>query len=92
MKKRTKVNLTAIAAVLLVGSLAAACDSMNNFRDVEGTKSQDADEYTLWNNLDQFPNIVRVCTDGVAWATTTRDYVAMVRVPEWDEHCKAVAK
>lgn len=79
-----KFKLVGIAGFALI--LGAACTG-NNFRDVEGVPSADADSYKLWNNVDGHPNLVRVCADGVAFLTTTRDYTAVVRIPEWDKFC-----
>jgi len=80
-----KVVLVAAAA----GLLLAGC-GRDNFRDVEGVPSKDPDSVVLWNNVDGHPNVVRVCLDGVAFATTTRDYGdSIMRVPEWDSKCPA---
>jgi predicted small secreted protein len=82
------VGVALIAAVLTGCGQAAWEDSL---RDLEGVQVYDPDEATLWNNVDQHPNIVRLCLDGVAFATTTRpDFAAVTRVPEWDAHCKTV--
>lgn len=82
---RAKVALIAAVAAL-AASLCAGC-SGNNFRDVEGVPSRDADQYTLLNNLDGHPNLVIVCYAGVAFVTTTRDYVAVTRVSDLDKTC-----
>ena len=76
--------------VVVCGALAigTACSPGNNFRDVEGVRSQDPDLIESYNNLDGHPNIAKVCIDGVAFATTTRDAQAAVqRVPDWDSTC-----
>ena len=66
----------------------AACSPGNNFRDVEGVDSQDPDLIESYNNLDGHPNIAKVCIDGVAFATTTRDAQAAIqRVEAWDSTC-----
>jgi len=81
MTARTVARL-ALGAVLLAGC------GRDNFRDVEGVPSKDPDAITLWNNVDGNPNVVRICLDGVAFATTTRQYGdAIMRVPEWDAQC-----
>lgn len=46
--------------------------------------AKDPDKIELYLNIDQYPNVVRLCIGGVAFATTTRDFTALVRVPEWD--------
>lgn len=80
--KIKRILLATAAATVLTGCAG------NNFRDVENVPSHNADSYTLWNNVDENPNLVRVCADGVAFLTTTRDYSAVLRVPEWDDECE----
>jgi hypothetical protein len=77
------LTVAALAAVaILIGC------GKNNFRDVEGVGSRDPQKIEVYNNTDQHPNINRVCIDGVAFATTTREYAPILRVPEWDGWCK----
>lgn len=80
-----KLFILPVVALAMVAG--AACESQNNFRDVEGVKSQNPDLILNYNNMDQHPNIGFVCIKGVAFATTTRDYNAILRVPEWDKFC-----
>jgi hypothetical protein len=84
-KRRLLVPVLALAAAAALGG---ACSPGNNFRDVKGVKSQDPDLIESYNNLDGHPNIAKVCIDGVAFATTTRDAQAAIqRVPDWDKTC-----
>ena len=81
-KKRLVLAAAALAAV------STACTPGNNFRDVEGVASKDPDLIEAYNNLDGHPNIAKVCIDGVAFATTTRDAQAAIqRVEAWDDTC-----
>jgi len=80
MKKRLAAVLAAAALV----TLTAGCAQQY---DVENVPFEEPDEITIYGNVDQHPNITRVCIDDIAFATTTRDYNAVMRVPEWDEHC-----
>ena len=76
------------AALVAVGLGFGACSPGNNFRDVEGVASKDPDLLEAYNNLDGHPNIAKVCIDGVAFATTTRDaHAAIQRVEAWDRTC-----
>ena len=84
-------KIKAAFAVAAVAGLVGACSPGNNFRDVEGVKSQRPDLVENYNNMDQHPNMGKVCIDGVAFLTTTRDYDAVTRVPEWDRTCPAPA-
>lgn len=47
------------------------------------------DSIEVFQNVDSHPNIARICIDGVAFLTTTRDLDAIDRVPEWDSICAA---
>ena len=79
--KRTSAVLTTVAA----GLLLAGC-SNQTVRDLEDVPVRDPDKVEIIVNVDGFPNITRLCIDGVAFATTTRDAsaAAAFRVPEWD--------
>ena len=88
----TKKRVVVLAAVALAAT-GAACTPGNNFRDVEGVKSQDPDLIESYNNLDGHPNIAKVCIDGVAFATTTRENNAAIqRIPDWDSTCPSGAE
>jgi hypothetical protein len=74
-------------AALIAGAALSGCGN-NNFRDVKGVKSERPDLIRNFNNMDKHPNIGMLCIEGVAFATTTRDYGdAIERVPEWDDQC-----
>jgi hypothetical protein len=84
MKKKSIVVIAAVAATVTL----AGCGS-NNFRDVEGVPSQDPDLVRVFNNVDKHPNVAELCMDGLGFATTTRDYTSVIRIPEWDGECAA---
>lgn len=88
MKHAIKLGIVAIAAV------AALSGCGDTFRDLEGIEGKDPDKAQIFYNVDGYPNIVRICIDKVAFATTTRDaQAAIFRVPEWDvPFCGAVPK
>lgn len=69
----------AIASLLSTVVLLAGC-----IRNVEGAPSVDPDSIVVFNNVDRHPNVVKLCIDGVAFATTTQ---TIQRVPEWDKNC-----
>lgn len=88
--RRTRIGIVVAGAGIAVALTGCGAD---NFRDVKNVPSQDADSYTLWNNVDGNPNLVRVCADGVAFLTTTRpDFSAVTRIPEWDSYCQGRRK
>lgn len=81
-----KVKL--LVAVAALGVSLVACSPGNNFRDLEGIESQKPDLVEVYSNVDQHPNIAKVCIDGVAFATTTREgNSAIMRVEAWDRSC-----
>jgi hypothetical protein len=75
-----------IAALTVMGTLIlalAGCGSSR--RDLNGVPNRDPDKAEMYSNVDGYPNIVRVCIGGVAFATTTRQMGEITRVPEWDK-------
>jgi len=81
-----KYFVAATAALALVLTLGACAN--DTVLDNENAPVADAD-VVVYNNIDGHPNIARVCADGVAFATTTREYGdAVTRVPEWDHLCE----
>ena len=79
-----------LGLVVAAGAIALSVGACNrdNFRDLEGVKSQEPDQVELYSNVDRHPNIVKVCIDGVAFATTTREgNSAIMRVDDWDRTC-----
>lgn len=95
MRKRLRYPPFIITvAVAIVGVVAmivlSACGS--NQRDLEGIPLKEPDKVEIYANLDDHPNIVRICVGGIAFATTSRDYNAIMRVPEWDRWCDNVAE
>lgn len=74
-----------IAAALSGSAILLAGCSNQTVRDLEGVPISEPDKAEVVVNIDQFPNINRICIDGVAFATTTREAAgAIMRVPEWD--------
>jgi uncharacterized lipoprotein len=74
-----------LAATLIL--VLAGCGSSQQLRDLEKIPAQDPDKVELYNNVNDHPNLVMVCIHGVAFVTTTRDYMAVTRVPELDRNC-----
>ena len=83
MKKRI-ILAVALGSIAL---LTTACSPGNNFRDVEGVKSERPELIRNFNNMDLHPNVGMLCIEGVAFFTTTRDYTSIGRVSEWDRLC-----
>jgi len=59
-------------------------------------KISDVDYVEVFRNADNFPNVARICVEGLAFAATSsgrrgEDAVAnpaLLRVPEWDTVCR----
>lgn len=102
MKFKTQVAVAAAAAAVLLG--ATACEQDTSKADLGEPKvegriapedyvSKAPDKVTVYINVDDHPNIVRLCIDGLAFRTVSAKYVslntpAVERVPEWDGGCK----
>lgn len=81
--RRVLLTLAAASAALLI----AGCDDANQ-KDVKGVQAKsNPDNVTAWANIDQHPNLVRVCADGIAFLTTSREALPAQRLPEWDWAC-----
>ena len=46
------------------------------------------DSIEVFQNVQLHPNLARICIDGIAFLTTTRDFDAVERIPEWDHICE----
>ncbi len=85
----TLIVLLPIAVVALAG-----CNNATS-ADLKNVPYAKPDSIKVWENIDGHPNIARLCLDGVAFATTSRDASAAAaqRVPDWDRLCPgSVAK
>jgi hypothetical protein len=83
MSKRTRLIA---AGVLAASALTAGCSSPQ-LKDLGGTGQANPDYIITYLNVSEFPNITLVCIKGVGFATTTRDYEPLTRIPQWDAFC-----
>lgn len=92
-----KIISIAIAALMAVGVAGCAEDASKvDLKEPQQKGKSLPDNYevrvpqslTVFQNIDAHPTIAKLCVDGVAFATTSRDYNAIMRVPEWDKDCK----
>jgi len=88
----SSVTGTMMLALVLFASMAvlSACNwgTPANQRDLEHVQPRDPQKAESYTNVDQHPNIVRLCIGGVAFVTTSRQYDSILRVPEFDAWCK----
>ncbi len=88
MKVRNKVFMVVMSTAVVLG--VSACGQApweDSMKDLEGVTFHSPTQVKAWNNVDAHPNIVELCLDGVAFATTTREFENVFRVPEWDYLC-----
>jgi hypothetical protein len=76
---------TGVVAIAAAG-IIAGCTSPQ-LDDLKGVNPQYPNYAATWVNVDGFPNVTELCINGVAFATTTRDYNAIMRIPQWDAFC-----
>ena len=67
--------------------IVAAVGCTSTLQDLENVDAVPPDSYEVFQSPDLFPNIARVCIDGVAFVATTRDYQQITRIKEWDAYC-----
>ncbi|WP_218010754.1 hypothetical protein [Herbidospora mongoliensis] len=87
-----------IAALLLTGCSDQLGDRGGN-ENAPPDKIGDVDYVEIFRNADNFPNVARICIEGLAFASTSSGSrgesvanPALLRVPEWDAKCAAVSK
>lgn len=78
-----------IGAVAVAAALSLSACGHDNFKDLKHVKNVRPDYIVNVENMDRHPNIGVLCIRGAGFATTTRSYTALTRVPEWDAFCRA---
>lgn len=96
MRDRSRRILAATTAALSVLTLAGCSAQLGDRGGQQGSpvdKLGDVDFIEVWRNADQFPNVARVCVDGIGLATTSTGRgesggaTPLARVAEWDVFC-----
>ncbi|WP_433220671.1 hypothetical protein [Microtetraspora malaysiensis] len=90
----------ALAVLLLSGCSSPQLGDRGGQNEAPPDKISDVDYVEVFRNVDNFPNIARICIEGVAFASTSSGVrgesgvanPALVRVPEWDPKCAGHAK
>ena len=91
MKAWSKKFLLSIIGLLL-GALALTGCGHDNSKDLKNVPNSHPDYVVNYENMDKQPNVAMLCIHGVGFATTTRDYNALTKVPEWNDFCKTKMK
>lgn len=89
MKTSTRI-LAALMAAAAIAATVTACGPTQG-DDLRNSPNSYPDYSTTVLNVDGFPNIAVICFKGAGFATTSRDYDALTRVPEWDAFCASKA-
>jgi hypothetical protein len=77
-------------SVLVVLAAVAVAGCGAEIRDLEGVSIEDPEKAEIYSNVDEHPNVVRLCIDGEVVVTTTRDgQSALQFAPQgwWEEWC-----
>lgn len=71
--KQMRVILGMLSALVLLFAIAACSAQPQQIRDLKGIPVTDPDKARLVTNVDQYPNVVAICIEGVGYITTTRN-------------------
>lgn len=86
----------ALLAVLAMVVLAGCSDQLGDRGGKDGSPPDhigDVDYIEVYRNADNFPNVARVCVQGLGFATTSSGRgesagaTPLIRVTEWDSFC-----
>ncbi|MEV5413118.1 hypothetical protein AB0K60_30310 [Thermopolyspora sp. NPDC052614] len=85
-----------LAVLLLTGCSSDQLADRGGQEDAPPDKISDVDYIEVFRNADNFPNVARICIEGLAFASTSsgrrgEDAVAapaLLRIPEWDAKCR----
>ncbi|GAA0559384.1 hypothetical protein A8924_5218 [Saccharopolyspora erythraea NRRL 2338] len=86
----------AVLATVLALGLTGCSDQLGDRGGKEGSPPDligDVDYVEVYRNADGFPNVARVCVQGLAFATSSSGRgessgaTPVIRVPEWDGFC-----
>lgn len=83
--RRTILALAGAGAV--IGAVGGCQVGANNWSDVKGVVYHQPDAIEGFDNVDGAPNVTVLCIHGAGFASTSRDYTSLQRVPEWDKLC-----
>jgi len=89
-----------LAALLLTGCSSDQLGDRGGNEDAAPDKVGDVDYVEVFRNADNFPNVARICVEGLAFASTSSGKrgekgvanPALLRIPEWDATCAKHSK
>jgi hypothetical protein len=79
-QKRNLVPAILGIILIAVAIFLSAC-SKQQVRDLEGITVKEPQKVELYTNVDQYPNVVALCINGVGFVSTTRDYTSLQESP-----------
>lgn len=81
----------AVLAVLALSGCSAESADRQGGQGAAADRITDVDSAEVFRNIDDFPNVERLCIDGLGFAATSsydgQTASNLVRVPEWDRRC-----
>lgn len=83
---RNKKLIALGAGVVVTAGIVAGCESPQ-LNDLRNSPTNYPNYSMTYINVSGFPNVTELCINGLAFYTTTRDYNAIARVPQWDAFC-----
>ncbi|MEU8200384.1 hypothetical protein [Streptosporangium sp. NPDC049046] len=89
-----------LAALLLTGCSSDQLGDRGGKENAAPDKVGDVDYVEVFRNADNFPNVARICVEGLAFASTSSGArgesgvanPALLRIPEWDTTCAKHSK
>lgn len=89
-----------VAALLLTGCSSDQLGDRGGKENAAPDRVGDVDYIEVFRNADNFPNVARICVEGLAFASTSSGTrgesgvanPALLRIPEWDAKCAEYSK
>jgi hypothetical protein len=73
--------------------MAGGCTASDQqLRDLENIPAHDPDKAEIFNNVNNYPNLVLLCIHGKAFITSTRDYKPWERETDLDSFCSGASR
>jgi hypothetical protein len=86
------VAVTVLLALVLLAGCSAQLGDRGGTEGAAPDRISDVDFIEVFRNADNFPNMARMCVDGLAFASSSSGGPSLVRVPEWDGWCAVVTR